>query len=155
MMWTYEHTLETDVAPEAIWRLWADVSSWSRWDDDIEWATLDGSFAVGSRGRLKPKGVPAAAFALVSVVAGVSYTVEQRLPLAWLSFHHELAQADRPPTRFTHRASISGTLGPLYATLFGRRMKANFPRIMAHLAEEAAAGATDAGEPMDRPAGKS
>jgi len=154
-MWTYEHTLETDVAPAAIWRLWADVPGWSRWDDDIEWATLDGSFAVGSRGRLKPRGIPAAAFELVSVVPEISYTVEQRLPLARLCFHHELGQSDRSPTRFTHLASISGVLGPLYATLFGRRMQANFPKIMAHLAEVAAGGAADAGEPIDSSAGKS
>jgi hypothetical protein len=138
-MWSYEHTLESDAAPEAIWRLWADVSSWSSWDDDIQWARLDGPFAVGSRGRLKPQGVPAAAFALVSVVPDVSYTVEQRLPLARLRFHHELARTVGAPARFTHAVTIDGLLGPLYVSLFGRRMKANFPKIMRHLAEEASA----------------
>ena len=138
-MWTYEHTLDTDAAPEAIWLLWADVSSWSSWDDDIEWAHLDGPFAIGSRGRLKPRGIPAAAFTLVSVIPGVSYTVEQRLPLARLRFHHELRQADPGQARFTHGVTIDGLLGPLYASLFGRRMKANFAMIMRHLAEKASA----------------
>ena len=144
-MWTYEHTLETKAPAEAIWRLWADVSTWSRWDDDIEWAQLEGSFAVGSRGRLKPKGIPAAGFALVSVVPGVSYTVEQRLPLATLRFHHELAETAGGSTRFTHRVTIAGPLGPLFGSVFGRRMKANFGKIMRHLAEEALAAAIGPG----------
>jgi hypothetical protein len=142
-VWTHEHTLETDASAEAIWRLWSEVSTWSRWDDDIEWAQLDGPFAVGSRGRLKPKGIPAAGFALVSVVPGVAYTVEQRLPLATLRFHHELAETAGDSTRFTHRVTIAGPLGPLFAAVFGRRMKANFGKIMRHLAEEALASGVD------------
>ena len=138
-MWAYEHTLETEAPAEAIWRLWADVSTWSRWDDDIAWARLDGQFAVGSRGKLKPQGIPAAGFTLISVVPGVSYTVEQRLPLATLRFHHELGETDGGSTRFTHGVTIAGPLGPLFAFVFGRRMKANFGEIMRHLAEEALA----------------
>jgi polyketide cyclase/dehydrase/lipid transport protein len=152
-MWTYEHTVETEAPPEAIWRLWADVSTWSRWDDDIEWATLDGPFAVGSRGRLKPNGIPAGGFTLVSVVPGTSYVVQQRLPLATLRFHHELGPAGRGLTSFTHRVTIDGPLGRLYASLFGRRMKANFGTIMRHLAadaeaEAAACGGAAAGDPQ-------
>jgi uncharacterized membrane protein len=142
-MWAYEHTVETEAPAEAIWRLWSDVSTWSSWDDDIEWARLDGPFAVGSRGKLKPKGIPAAGFRLVTVAPGVSYTVQQRLPLARLRFHHELAEAGVGPTRFTHRVTIDGPLGALFALLFGRRMKANFPTIMRHLAEAASAPAGD------------
>lgn len=137
--WTHEHTLETQAAAEAIWRLWADVASWSSWDDDIEWARLEGPFAGGSRGRMKPRGVPAAAFTLVSVLPGVSYTVEQRLPLARLRFHHELAVGGAGRTRLTHGVSIDGPLGPLYASLFGGRMKANFGKITSDLAEMALA----------------
>jgi hypothetical protein len=138
-VWSYEHTVETKAPPEAVWRLWSDVSTWSSWDDDIEWATLDGAFAVGSRGKLKPKGFPAGAFELVSVTPGVSYTVEQRRLLATLRFHHELAEGGAPPTRFTHRVTISGPLGPLLVAAFGGRMKRNFPPIMRHLAAAAEA----------------
>jgi hypothetical protein len=138
-MWTYEHTVETSAPPQAIWRLWSDVSTWSAWDDDIDWATLDGPFAVGSRGKLKPKGFLAAGFTLVSVTPGVSYTVEQRLPLATLRFHHALAERNEGPTRFTHGVTIDGPLGPVVAALFGGRMKRNFGPVMRHLANVAEA----------------
>jgi hypothetical protein len=140
-MWSHEHTVETEAPAEAIWRLWSDVSTWSSWDDDIEWARLDGQFAVGSRGKLKPKGVPAGGFKLVAVNPGVSYTVEQRLPLARLRFEHEVTEAGEGPTRFTHRVTVDGPLAALFARLFGRRMKANFPTVMRHLAEAASASA--------------
>ena len=148
-MWTYEHTLETEATPEAIWSRWADVSTWSRWDDDIVWAQLDGPFEVGSKGKLKPKGVPAAGFTLTSVDHGVSYTVEQRLPLATLRFHHELAPSDGSPTRFTHRATIEGPLSSVYGAVFGRRMKANFGSIMRHLAEDALGNTAGADRPSE------
>jgi hypothetical protein len=131
---------ETDAGPEAIWNLWSDVSSWSRWDDDIQWATLQGPFAEGARGRLKPRGVPAAGFTLVSVVPGRAYTVEQRLPLARLRFHHQLEESGGGLTRFTHRVTIDGPLAGVYAAFFGQRMKTNFAKIMRHLADEAEAG---------------
>jgi hypothetical protein len=121
--------------------LWSDVSGWAVWDDDIQWATIDGPFVAGSHGKLKPKGFPAAGFELVSVNPGHSYTVEQRLPLATLRFHHELAEPRASPTRFTHGVTIAGPVGPLFAAAFGRRMKKNFPVIMRHLAEEAEAAA--------------
>jgi hypothetical protein len=146
-MWSHEHTAETEAAPEAIWSLWSDVSSWSRWDDDIQWASLEGAFTEGSRGRLKPQGVPATAFTLASVVPGRSYTVEQRMPLARLRFHHQLENPDGGPTRFTHRVTIDGPLAGIYAALFGRRMKRNFSKIMRHLAEEAAAADSGANSP--------
>jgi hypothetical protein len=151
--WTYEHTLETQASADSIWRLWADVASWSRWDADIEWARLEGPFATGSRGRMKPRGVPAAAFTLVSVLPGVSYTVEQRVPLARLRFHHELAAADADRTRLTHGVTIDGSLGPFYAFLFGGRMRANFPKITNDLAEMALAPpSAGASEPSPRSA---
>jgi hypothetical protein len=47
-MWSYEHSVETTVAPERIWRLWADVAGWPRWNADIERIEIDGPFTAGS-----------------------------------------------------------------------------------------------------------
>ena len=46
MTWTAEHSLEGPGSPEAIWRAWADVSSWGEWNPDIEHIELDGPFAA-------------------------------------------------------------------------------------------------------------
>src|SRR5262245_65007963 len=56
LMWTTEHSIETSAAPEAIWRLWADVPGWSAWNGDIERIELHGPFAAGSRIVMTPVG---------------------------------------------------------------------------------------------------
>ena len=48
-MWEYEHSIETEASPEAIYRLYSDVATWPRWDEGIAEVTLDGPFAAGTR----------------------------------------------------------------------------------------------------------
>ena len=136
-MWTHQETVETSAAPEAVWRLWSDVSEWSDWDADIDWARLDGRFETGGHGKLKPRGVPASDFHLASVVPGKSYTVESKLPLGKLVFHHELEPPAAGRTRFSHRATFSGPLSPLYGRVFGRKMEKSFHGVMECLARKA------------------
>jgi hypothetical protein len=40
--YTYTHTVETDLTPEAIWALYEDVSTWPSWDAEGELITRDG-----------------------------------------------------------------------------------------------------------------
>jgi hypothetical protein len=51
-MWAAEHTIETTAAPEAIWRLWADVPRWPEWNQDLARAELTGEFVAGSTIRM-------------------------------------------------------------------------------------------------------
>jgi Polyketide cyclase / dehydrase and lipid transport len=136
-MWTHQETVATSAAPDAVWRLWSDVSGWSDWDEDIEWSRLDGRFETGARGKMKPRGVPPSNFRLASVVQGRSYTVESRLPLGKLEFHHELGTGADGGTTFSHRATFSGPLSPFYGRVFGRKMQKNFRGIMQCLARKA------------------
>ena len=47
-MWTHEHTVETELPPEAIWQVLSDVDGWTSWDTSMEQVTLLGPFAVGT-----------------------------------------------------------------------------------------------------------
>src|SRR5512132_3511401 len=51
-MWSVEYSVETNAAPGAIWRLWADVPRWSDWNSDLESAELSGEFVAGSTIRM-------------------------------------------------------------------------------------------------------
>jgi hypothetical protein len=51
-MWATEHSIETTAAPEAIWRLWADVPHWPKWNADLAHAELTGEFVAGSMIRM-------------------------------------------------------------------------------------------------------
>ena len=35
-MWTTEHTIVTDASKESVWKVWADVENWSKWDKGVE-----------------------------------------------------------------------------------------------------------------------
>ena len=41
-MWTHEHTAETALAPEAVWRVIEDMENWPRWDTSMERSPLRG-----------------------------------------------------------------------------------------------------------------
>lgn len=51
--YTYTHTVETDVSPDAIWALYEDVSTWPSWDAEAESITRGGPFEAGTTGTMK------------------------------------------------------------------------------------------------------
>src|SRR5207247_7163561 len=93
-MWSFEYRQETSAEPEAIWQLWSDPPQWPRWDEDLEEVSLEGSFEVGSKGVLRPKGMDGFGFELTRVEAGVGYTDLTPLPGALLRFDHDLVRED-------------------------------------------------------------
>jgi hypothetical protein len=55
-MWTHEHTRETDVSVETIWRILRDIDAWTTWDTSMEEIKIQGPFAVGTEISMTPKG---------------------------------------------------------------------------------------------------
>src|SRR4051794_25803220 len=53
--------------PAAFFERWADMATWPEWNMDTEWVRLDGPFAAGSTGTLKPKGGPKVKFVVDSL----------------------------------------------------------------------------------------
>jgi uncharacterized protein YndB with AHSA1/START domain len=142
-MWQFEHSETTTATPEQVWARYADPASWPAWDHETESVTVEGPMAVGTRGRLKPKGGPTTTFEFVEVEPGRGFTDVTRLPLtrlplARLEFSHRI-EPDGEATRFTHRVTITGPLSPLFARVVGRNVAAGLPGAMctlARLAEE-------------------
>src|SRR3954452_15136299 len=75
-MWTTEHSIDTTAAPEAIWRAWADVPGWGRWNGDIESIELTGPFAQGSAITMRPHGQEPVRLCLAEVVPGERFVDE-------------------------------------------------------------------------------
>lgn len=90
-MWRTEHTHDTDAAPEAVFALWADVEGWPAWDASLIATALDGPFAAGTTGTLRPHGMPGPiAFALTAVEPGTGFADETRLGPLVLRFEHRV-----------------------------------------------------------------
>ncbi|HEX8051388.1 MAG TPA: SRPBCC family protein [Thermoleophilaceae bacterium] len=137
MAWTTEHTEYTSASPQRIWELWSDVSTWPLWDEGLERVTLDGPFAAGTKGRLKPAGGPAVGLELTDVRPGAGFSDVTRLPLARMRFEHS-AVRDGERTRVTHRVTITGPGTPLFSRLIGRGIANDLPQTIGTLARMAA-----------------
>ena len=51
---TFEHTetATTTAAPDAVWALWSDLTTWAQWDPAIEGVDIAGDFVEGAAGTL-------------------------------------------------------------------------------------------------------
>jgi hypothetical protein len=116
--WSCEHSADSAASKEAVWRRYADVTQWRDWSPAIEWASLDGPFEVGAKGKSKARGAPAARFRLVRVEPNAVFASTTWLPGARLLFEHFI-EPHGTGLRITHRATLSGPLSPLYT----RRMR--------------------------------
>jgi hypothetical protein len=116
-MFEWSHQVETAATPEQVWPLYADVTRWLEWDTGLEGVTLDGPFAVGSRGTLQVEGQPPLTWELTEVVEGQLFTDVTVIPgVATLTFVHRLEAAPTGAV-ITHEVRIDGPaaaqLGPM------------------------------------------
>ncbi|HEY8728307.1 MAG TPA: SRPBCC family protein [Acidothermaceae bacterium] len=83
-----EATARTTATPESLFIRWADMATWPEWNADTEWVRLDGPFATGSRGVLKPKGGPKVKFVIKELAPGRRFVDVSLLLGARLTFDH-------------------------------------------------------------------
>ena len=94
-MWQYTHTRTVKgVAADQLWRVWSDVNQWHTWQSDIDYARLDGAFAVGNTFTLKPKGGPKLKIQIVRAEPGRAFTDLTRFPGARMYGAHEFVACD-------------------------------------------------------------
>ena len=131
-----QHTVKTRAKPEAIWKIWEDVSNWNSWDHGIEYSCIDGPFIEGTTGKLKPKGGPLVHTKLTSVEPLKRFVDESKLIFAKIIVSHDLKVANGA-TEVTHQIEMKGPLAFLFAFLIGRKMKKNLPEEMRAMVEKA------------------
>jgi hypothetical protein len=139
MTWSFEHSATTSATPAQLWERYADPSTWPEWDHELEWVRVDGPFAAGTAGVLKPAGGPRTKFRVSEVTEQSSFTDVSSLPLAKMTFCHRI-EPTPAGTRFTHAVTITGPLSPLFGRMIGRKIVASLARAMqtlGQLAEQA------------------
>ena len=138
-MWTHEHTAETALAPEAVWRVIEDMENWPRWDTSMEEVTLEGPFAVGTRVRMKPTGQDPITSVITTATENERYADETDLGDVVLRFSHTLTRLPQGGTRIIHRLEISGPKAAELGPELGPAITADFPEAMQALLAYAAA----------------
>jgi Polyketide cyclase / dehydrase and lipid transport len=127
-----EHHILVRAPAERIFGLYRDVSAWHTWDPDTRRASLDGPFAVGTRGWLTPTRGRTVPMQLTRVEPDTCFTVESKIPLFRMVFEHELLpQGDA--VRVTHRVTFSGPLTFLLGRMLVRQLHQGLPVTLARL----------------------
>ena len=135
--WTHETTITTTATAEQVWALWSKPHEWHRWDDGIEWVTLNGPFASGTEGMLKPTGGPKVKFVILDAQPDQGFKDRSFLPLTQLDFIHSYLPDASPDRggRITHRVEMRGWLTPLFSRVIGRDIQKALPDTLAKLAK--------------------
>lgn len=108
----------TSSAPaSAFFARWADMATWPEWNTDTAWVSLDGPFAEGATGTLKPKGGPKVRFE-VTRLDEEHFVDVSRVPGGRLTFAHRIGTTDTG-TRVDVTVSIDGPLGMVWRRILG------------------------------------
>jgi Polyketide cyclase / dehydrase and lipid transport len=139
-MWTHQFETSTDLTPEQLWPVLADVARWPAVDHNIERLDIEEDPAAGVAFTLKPKGGPTLSFRIGCFEAPTRYSDICRMPLATMETIHELVPG--PPTTVRVRIEIKGLFAPLWARLVGRTHAAGLPAQTARILTRARSLAT-------------
>ena len=136
-MWTksYSKTIN-DLKASQVWKVWADVNQWHKWQDDIEYAKLDGEFKTGNIFQFKPKGGPKINIELTKVEPNSVFIDVTRFPLAKMYDSHELINhGDKLEIKTT--ISVSGPLSFLWRKLVAENVANGMQEQTERLIKEA------------------
>lgn len=135
-----EHRILVQAPAARLFSIYEDVASWHTWDPDTRLATLDGPFAVGSRGSLTPTKGNTVPIVLTQVERDACFTVESRIPLFRMVFEHELMPQGQA-TQVVHRVTFSGALTFLVGRMLVKQLDQGLPVTLARLKRLAESGA--------------
>jgi hypothetical protein len=121
-----KHSIQTTAPAWAVWKVLSDVSSWPAWDSATEYSSINGPFATGTTGELKPKGGPVLQTKLTKVEPMKMFVQEAKLTLARVVMSHFLTETDGNVT-VTFQTELHGPLAFVWALLIGRDIKRKIP----------------------------
>lgn len=133
---TISDSLQIHASPATLWAIYAAVGDWPAWDPDLLGAGIDGPFAVGSTGWIKPVDAPRMKTRILSLVAAQSFTAEARLPLCRMEFTHSVRPVARAPDAsvlVTHGVDFHGPLAPLFRRMLRRKISDSLPSALQGL----------------------
>jgi hypothetical protein len=129
--YTYIHSLDTDVRPEAIWALYEDVTTWPSWDAQAERVIRDGPFQTGTTGTMKFVGQKPLTYRLKKVEPLREFVDETPVGSLVVRVSHLLQPLPDGRTRLTYSAEIDGPENE--AQQVAPMITGDFPETMASL----------------------
>jgi len=145
---------DSTAPPSAFFTEWADMASWPEWNADTEWVRLDGPFAAGSTGVLKPRGGPRVKFVIQTLVPDREFVDVSLLLGARLSFAHLVRANDDGSSAVDVTITISGPLSRLWAAIMGKGFRKSaqpdLERLVARVTAPVAGTLDERADPVHR-----
>jgi uncharacterized protein YndB with AHSA1/START domain len=142
-MWAAEYSIETSAPPEQVWRLWADVDGWPKWNGDIERIELDGSFAAGGRILMTPIGQESIELRIAEVVKPALFVDAADFGDILVRTTHRVERVGNERSRVTYRIEITGPKADTLGPELGPSISADFPETLEALVVRAEVPWTD------------
>jgi hypothetical protein len=133
----HERSLQTEASPEAIWRIWSDVSTWPQWNPDVTAISLEGPFASGTTGSMTTRAGGTHGIRLTDVQPNSGFTiVTNPAPLSTFHFRCQVAPG-AGASRISQGVGMTGPLGGLMSAMMGERVADGFTAILEGLKKRA------------------
>lgn len=124
------------VRAEQVWAVWSRIDLRSTWDDDTEWAKINGAFVAGNVFWFKPKGGPKLKMRISEAIQNKSFTDSFRLPGATLHGIHDIIVCQEG-LEIRTTMQIDGCLAWLWKRLLVNGIVASLPRQTELLIQQA------------------
>lgn len=129
-MWVKSYSkIYQGVKKEDIWRLWADVNNWPKWDKELEYCKMDAPFTIGSHFILKPIKGPKVKIILFEVINDKKFTDVTKFPGAVMYDTHELEETTNG-LRITSTITVKGVLSFIWVNLVAKNVAKSVPKQM-------------------------
>lgn len=134
--WSISATGTAKASPSDVWKIWKDVPNWPTWDTDLEWSRLDGDFAEGTTGTLKPKGWFSSKFTITKIESNKKHSDTTYMPFTTLVFEHRVESINKQQVKIMHDLKVSGLLAPLLWLTMRFQLKKSVPHALKNLVQK-------------------
>lgn len=131
--WTKSYSITTkEITKEQIWKLFTDINNWHVWNEQIEFAKLDGKFEAGNFYQIKPKKGQTVKVNLLKVEENKHCLEAGNFPLAKMYYDH-LIEETKDGLKITNTITVQGLLNFLWVQLVVKKIAAEMP---AHVQQQ-------------------
>jgi hypothetical protein len=138
-MWEKSYsTVVPNIEPNQIWKIWSDISIRHQWDDDTEWAKIEGLFEQGAFFIIKIKNGPKLKMAITECILNKKFTDTYYFPLARLDGIHEMEKR-MDGLHITTTIRMTGWLRWFWQKIVAEKIVATLPHqtdLLVQLARE-------------------
>jgi hypothetical protein len=126
-MWAKSHSITTkEISSSELWAVYTDINNWHKWDDEIEYAKLEGEFAEGKFFELKPKGGPKVKIQIIKAIQNKQFKDLTKFPLAKMYGNHEFEETPEG-LKVTVTMTVEGPLGFIWRKLVAEDIVKGLP----------------------------